>query len=296
MAVAVKKPHTPTQLYTLWYQIKLVPELMLLIGIGGAYLLFQQPTWLAFVGELVIALFLVRTLLMWLGWRAWQQGRYQRTARLSYAAWLLHPWSADVATMRAINAAAYGDLDQAIHYWQQAQRLFPERAATWIGLSTTYAFKAEWEKARWHAFQALSLDPTNSAALAALGQASLQLAQETSFVMQLVNQGLEHAPDAVAHSWNYLVRAEAAVQRRQPAVAKAAIEQTLRALPHCPCTQQAEYLYRIGQVYQQLGMAEAALHEWERIENIDPEGRWVARAWRSHHELSLHKNTQQLSA
>ncbi len=292
MAAIVKTQvhrHRPSWLERLKCQLLLVPEATLLPALFGAYLLSGQATWLAFLGELIICAFILRTALLWFGWRDWRHGRYRRAARLArYAAWL-HPWSADTAALRGMIALAQGKHEQAVAFWQRAVDLFPAHVSAQIGLGSALAASGHWNEARWVALQALAHNERLSEAYPLLAETTMHLHEPAQAVLDLTAVGLNTSSEPSIQARLYLTRAEAALSLRQQHLARAAVDQALALLFQCPRAVQAECIYRLGLLRRRLGDYATALHDFERVALVDPEGRWLAPAWRAQHELSFKK-------
>jgi len=155
------------------------------------------------------------------------------------------------------------------------------------GLGTALAASGHWRAARWQALQALALDDTQAAAYALLAESTLRLNDAPQMILELTQIGLSRSNDAATQAALYLTRAEAAFAANQRSLTNAAIDQALGLLFYCPAPVQAEYVFRLGQLRRRLGDTATALHDFERIAMIDPEGRWVAPAWRARQETLL---------
>ena len=288
---ALVKPHTLyPSLTKACHLVKryalLVPEAVLLTLVFGIYLVMGRPLGLAVLGLTIVLMFGVRVGALWLGWRAWQRGRYVQAARRTHLGYVLNPWSADAVTLMALVAVAQGDYDGGARYWSRAQALFP-RPLVHTGLGTALAASGHWRAARWQALQALALDDTQAAAYALLAESTLRLNDAPQMILELTQIGLSRSNDAATQAALYLTRAEAAFAANQRSLANAAIDQALGLLFYCPAPTQAEYVFRLGQLRRRLGDTATAIHDFERIPMIDPEGRWVAPAWRARQETLL---------
>lgn len=291
MAVILKTPTTPRPmthpLALLGYQVRLVPEAALLPALFGLYLLLGRPIGVALLTEGLIALFVVRSLLLWGAWRAWRAGMYRRGARLARAAQLLHPWSADAAAILGQIRLAQGRISAAVTAWTRAVALYPNRPQFLIGLGQAQAAAGSWAEARWAACEALKLDEGCSHGYALLAESIYHLNESSQSILEAVAIGLNHANDASSQALLYAIRAETAARIEHRGSARAALDQIQALLAGCPIPLQAELLYRMARVRRRLGEAAAAAQDLERLARLDPEGRWVAPAWRASHETAL---------
>ena len=282
--LAQSKPGSPS-----WFkrQVVLVPEMLALPLVFGLYLATNRPLGLALLGEVLIGLFLFRTVLLWAAGRAWLAGRYQRAER--YVRWSLrvYPWSADGVVLLATIRLAQGKTDDAAALYRRANSLFPGFAPFHVGLSQALAAERQWAEARVVAMAALALDDQCAAAYAQLAQLALHLNESNAAVNQWVDAGLTAGAALPIQAALYTARADVALRMEQPHLAEVAIEQATIALVECPAAQQAELGFYLGQLRRKLGACDAARNDFERVGVIDPEGRWVNAAWRAKLETKI---------
>lgn len=277
----------PGSLPWLGRQVLLIPETVLLPLVFAAYLLSNQLLFLAVVGEVLIAAFGLRTTLLWAAGRAWASGQYGRAARCVSWSLRLYPWSADGVALLAAIRLAQGQPEQAATLFKHAIRLFPGYALLHVGLSQALSASRTWNEARYAALAALQLDDGCAAAHAQMAYIVLQLCESANIALQWIESGLAAAPPLPVQAALYLVRADAALRIEQRRMAQVASDQATLTLLDCPTPTQAELLFSLGVVQRRMGDREAASHNFERIAQLDPEGRWVNAAWRAKQEIAL---------
>lgn len=268
-------------------QVLLIPEMVLLPLLFATYFLTNQALPLAIVGELLIVAFIARTTLLWAAGRAWNAGQYGRAATFAQAALRIYPWSADGVALLATVRLAQGKFETATGLYQRAIALFPGYALFHVGLSQALAADRHWPEARQAALHAMMLDDTCAAAHAQMAQIALNLNEAHNVALQWVDSGLASAPMLTVQAILYTLRADAALRIEQRRMAQVAIDQVTMTLLDCPTPVQAELIYWLGTLRRRQGDRTAACHDFERIAQLDPEGRWVNAAWRARQETLL---------
>lgn len=277
----------PGSLAWLTRQVLLIPELLVLPLVFALYVATKPNLFLAVAGEAVIALFLLRTGLLWSAGRAWSAGRYRRAARRARLALRLYPWSADGVALLAEIRLAQGQAEEAESLYRRAITLFPGYAPFHIGVSRALSAERQWPEARAAAMQAVAVDDECAQAYAQLAFLGLNNHESSHTVGQWVEIGLAEQPSLPIQASLYATRAEVALKLEQTRMAEVALEQAMMAVIECPTSVQAEILYRLGHVRRQLGQNTEAREDFERIGQLDPEGRWVNAAWRAKLETAL---------
>ena len=277
----------PGSLAWLARQVLLIPEMVLLPLIFALYILTQPTLTLAVIGEAVIALFLLRTGLLWSAGRAWSAGRYRRAGRYARLALRLYPWSADGVALLAEIRLAEGKVEEAEALYRRAITLFPGYAPFHVGVSRALSAERQWPEARKAAMEAVAVDDECAQAYAQLAYLALNTYESTHTVTQWIEIGLAESPSLPIQASLYTTRAEVAVKLEQTRMAEVALEQAVMAVLECPTPAQAELLYRLGHVRRRLGQNVEAREDFERIGQLDPEGRWVNAAWRAKLETAL---------
>ncbi|MBA3471389.1 MAG: tetratricopeptide repeat protein [Herpetosiphonaceae bacterium] len=292
MATVIK-----TQTYERWKagsirwlgrQVLLIPEMVLLPLVFASYFLTNHALPLAVAGELLIVAFILRTTLLWAAGRTWTLGQYARAARFAQASLRIYPWSADGVALLATVRLAQGKPELATGLFERAIALFPGYALFHVGLSQALAAERRWPEARQSALHAIALDDTCAAAHAQMAQIALNLNEAHNVALQWVDSGLAAAPLLTVQALLYTLRADAALRIEQRRMAQVAIDQVTMTLLDCPTPIQAELLYWLGTLRRRQGDTVAACHDFERIAQLDPEGRWVNAAWRARQETLLH--------
>ncbi|HEY1014343.1 MAG TPA: hypothetical protein VGE07_16640 [Herpetosiphonaceae bacterium] len=271
----------PWTLPWLGRQLLLVPETVILPVIFGAHLLAGGALAVAVLGELVIALFVLRTLLLWAAGRALDGGSYARARRLSRLALRLHPWSADAEALAGAVELAEGQAEAALGRFSRAAALFPGHGPLYVRMGAALIADNDLGEARWAALQALACDDKQPGAYTLLAEVTLRGSNNGVTARELAQRGLAFAATAHAQAPLYTVLAEAQAVVGDLDAAGMAVEQAELLLPLCPVPLQAELLYRLGTVRRQLGDRDRARADFLLVEEIDPRGRFVAPAWRA---------------
>jgi tetratricopeptide (TPR) repeat protein len=267
--------------------VMLMPELVVFPALCGLYFLTNQAVGVALLGELLIGLFVARIALVWYAGRAWARGSYAQAERLVLWSLRIYPDSADAWLAMGSIQLAQGETEAAIKAIERADQLYPFHAPIYLEMSRALAAHGDWNEARHYASMALVLDEQLALSYSHNALLSLHFDEASQTTKQWIEAGLALAPHVAAKASLYVARAELAFVASDERQVQLALDQAELLLNGCPIPQQAELLYRIGQLQRSLGQVDAARSSFERIEHSDREGGYVHAAWRAKVETSV---------
>lgn len=262
-------------------QALLVPEGMLLLVVLTAHWLSGGAGVITLLGLLLIAVFVTRLALLAAARHALANTQYERARRCVAIALRLHPWSADALALRGAISLARGQAAQAEESIRKAMALFPAQSALHATLSSVLLELDRGVEARWEGMRALALDPTCASAYLSLAQVEQRMGAPATEVERRLRQGLAHDAEPAIEGALRCALALVLISLGQTGESRLAVAGVESLAARCSPVERAALLYQLGEVRRAQGETDAARGHFRTSEQLDPQGRHAAAAWRA---------------
>lgn len=269
------------QLPWIFRQALLVPEAVGLLLVLGLYWSTNGAPLVALIGLIVIAFFGIRFALLTAARRTLAEARYQQAHRYITALLRIYPWSADALALRGMLLLATNKADQAEGVLRKALQLFPGQASIHSLLSSTLLELERYIEARWEGVQALALDPSCAIAYLYVAQAEQRLGVAPTDLEQRLRQGLALPSDPATEGALRCSLALVLYSLQQEGEARLATAGIESLLNRCSALERASLLFHLGLLRHAQGEIEQARKLFRNCEQLDPQGRYAAAAWRA---------------
>lgn len=270
----------PAQWCAIGRMLLLVPEAVLIAVLICLYVAVGQPPLLALLAALLVVSFIARTIALHWASLAVAAARYQEADALVHLALLLYPWSADALALRGALALATGKAEAAETALRRAIALLPDRAPFYAALSSALLELGRPVEAAAAARQALRLDAPCALAYLYLAEAERVYGAAADLIEERLRSGLAVAVVPEATAALHCALASHLLSEKRLSEAALALHSAEALLAHCSLPRQAEIRFFLGELLAEHGQTERARECYRNVEELDPQGRYAAAAWR----------------
>jgi tetratricopeptide (TPR) repeat protein len=269
-----------TQLGWVGRQLLLVPEAVLLLALLCLHSTFGAPPILAALGLVITLYFVARTTLIALGQHAFALADYERALKVTHAAIAMYPGSADAHALAGSIHLARGRSSMGAEAFRRAVACYPLQSDLHAALSAALLDDGRPQEAREEAFRALELDPHSAVAHLHLAGAEEALGAARERVEATLRAGLACAAPAADEATLRCALAALLLEAGRRSEAQLVLVGTERLLARCPAPQRAGLHFHLGELLR-ASDADAARGHFSASEQLDPNGRFAAAAWRA---------------
>lgn len=262
-------------------QLLLVPEGIIIALLLLVHLASGGSSVTIILAAVFIMSFITRTVALHLARTAIEMVHYRQATWLIRLSLLLHPWSADTLALRGALALAKGSLSEAETSLQRSVTLLFNQPASHAALSSAYLESGRPHEAARAARQSLVLNDHYALAYLYLAEAERAQGASSYVVEEHLRSGV-----AAAHRITDTAALQCALARhllneQRIAEATLVLHSAEKLLPRCSISRQAELCFHLGELLIAQGQAERAREYFRGVENLDPQGRYAAAAWRA---------------